>query len=55
MLEFGFVCSIKYPSLFIYTKGKNIIIILRYMDNILLVGNNAEVLTRLLDDLNNCF
>ncbi|XP_013615307.1 PREDICTED: uncharacterized mitochondrial protein AtMg00810-like, partial [Brassica oleracea var. oleracea] len=55
LLEFGFVCSIKDPSLFIYAKGKNIILLLLYVDDMLLTGNCTDLLQKLLADLNNQF
>lgn len=55
LLEFGFVCSIKDLSLFIYTKGKNIILLLLYVDDILLTGNCTDLLQKLLADLSKQF
>ena len=44
LLEFGFVCSFSDPSMFICTKGTNIIILLLYVDDMLVTGNNSELL-----------
>jgi len=42
LLEFGFCCSIKDPSLFIYIKGNDLILLLLYVDDMVLTGNNLE-------------
>lgn len=55
LIEFGFVCSIKDPSLFIYQRDKDIIMLLLYVDDMLLTGNSSTVLNRLLDELNKQF
>lgn len=45
LLQFGFVCSIKDPSLFIYSKGKDVIMLLLYVDDMLITGNSSSVLS----------
>ena len=54
-IEFGFVCSVKDPSLFIYNKESNIIMLLLYVDDMAITGNNSQILTKLLDQLNSEF
>lgn len=55
LIEFGFVCSVKDPSLFIYNKNGNIIMLLFYVDDIAITGNSSPILTKLLDELNSKF
>lgn len=55
LLQFGFVCSFSDPSMFICTKGTNIIILLLYVDDMLVIGNNFELLQGLLEALNTQF
>ena len=55
LLEFGFSCSVKDPSLFIYIKGNDLILILLYVDDMVLTGNNSATLAKLLEDLNTQF
>ena len=55
LLQFGFVCSIKDPSLFIYSKGKDVIMLLLYVDDMLITGNSSSVLSRLLTELDTQF
>ncbi|KFK30733.1 hypothetical protein AALP_AA6G020200 [Arabis alpina] len=55
LLEFGFVCSKKDPSLFVYSKGKDIIMLLLYVDDMLITGNSSRVLEELLVELNKHF
>lgn len=52
LIEFGFVCSVKDTSLFIYSKDGNIIMLLLYVDDMAITGNNSSTLTKLLDELN---
>lgn len=54
LLEFGFVCSKKDPSLFVYTKGK-MSLSCYYMLMILITGNNLSILTNFLSDLSKHF
>lgn len=44
LIEFGFVCSYKDPSLFIYSHGKNVIMLLLYVDDMLITGNTSSVM-----------
>ncbi|CAL9240698.1 unnamed protein product [Arabidopsis halleri] len=43
------------PSLFVYIKGKAIILLLLYVDDMAITGNNSEALTMLLVELNKRF
>ena len=42
LLEFGFVCSKKDPSLFIYARDKAVIYLLLYVDDMVITGNNSQ-------------
>lgn len=55
LLEFGFVCSKKDPSLFIYTKDRNVILLLLYVDDMVITGSGSEMLTQLIQELNKHF
>ena len=55
LLEFGFKCSVKDPSLFIYSKGKNVIMLLLYVDDMLITGNASETQQKFLTDISNQF
>lgn len=55
LLEFGFVCSKKDPSLFIYARDKAVIYLLLYVDDMVITGNNSQAQTRLLEELNRKF
>ena len=55
LLEFGFTCSFSDPSMFICIKGKNIIILLLYVDDMLVTCNNSKLLQDLHDALNTQF
>lgn len=52
LIEFGFVCSIKDPSLFIYTRDGNVIMLLLYVNDMAITRNNSDTLTKLLTELN---
>lgn len=55
LLKFGFKCSIKDPSLFIYSKGKDVILLLLYVDDMLITGNGSEAQKRFLKEINSEF
>jgi len=55
LLEFGFHCSIPDPSLFVYSRGKDIILLLLYVNDMLITGNSSETLASLLAELNKRF
>ena len=55
IIEFGFVCSYKDPSLFVYSRGKNVIMLLLYVDDMLITGNSSAVMDKFLDALNKQF
>lgn len=44
LLEFGFKCSIKDPSLFVFLKGKDVIMLLLYVDDMLITGNRSAAM-----------
>ncbi|XP_010412906.1 PREDICTED: uncharacterized protein LOC104699278 [Camelina sativa] len=55
LLEFGFTCSLRDPSLFVCFKGKNVIMLLLYVDDMAITGNSSELLQDLLEQLNTQF
>ncbi|XP_024011200.1 uncharacterized protein LOC112086480 [Eutrema salsugineum] len=55
LLDFGFVCSNKDPSLFIYSKQKDIILLLLYVDDMVITGSGSCILQSLLSELNKHF
>ena len=55
LLEFGFFCSQSDPSLFVYIKDKNIILLLLYVDDMAITGNSSTTLSKLLEELNKQF
>ena len=55
LLAFGFQCSFPDPSLFIYHKGSDVIYLLLYVDDMILTGNNEDLLNTLLLQLGKQF
>ena len=55
LLDFGFICNLHDLSMFVCIKGNNIIILLIYVDDMLITGNNSELLQDLLQVLNKNF
>lgn len=55
LLEFGFLCNTGDPSLFVYLKGKDVMFLLLYVDDMVLTGNNQELLKQLLNSLKQQF
>lgn len=55
LLEFGFVCCIKDPSLFLYSRNKYVIMLLLYVDDMVITGNNSEAMDKFKEDLSNQF
>lgn len=55
LLNFGFICSVKDPSLFIYRHNKVIIYLLLYVDDMILTGNDPIMVERLLASLSKEF
>lgn len=55
LIEFGFRCSARDPSLFIYTDDKHIMILLLYVDDIALTGNDKVFISNFLDKLSEKF
>lgn len=54
-MEFGFQCSFPDLSLFIYHKGSDVIYLLLYVVDIILTGNNENLLEQLLTQLHKRF
>lgn len=55
LLEFGFVCSIKDPSLFVYSQNKGVIMLLLYVDDMVITGNNSKTVAKFKNDLSGQF
>lgn len=55
LLAFGFQCNVKDASLFVYQKGKDVIFLLLYVDDMVLTGNNNALIQKLLQELNKQF
>lgn len=55
LVEFGFICNIHDPSLFVYQKEKDVIFLLLYVDDMVITGNNKILLQQLLKSLNKQF
>lgn len=55
LLEFGFTCSKKDPSLFIYRRDKNVIMLLLYVDDIAITGNSTALLNQLIAEMSKQF
>lgn len=55
LLEFGFICSLSYPSLFVYIHNKDVIVLLIYVDDMTITGNDSQVMKMLLQELNKQF
>lgn len=46
LLEFGFMFCIKDPSLFVYSRNKIVIMLLLYVDDMVITGNNSEAINK---------
>lgn len=55
LIDFGFMCSKSDPSLFTYHKQGQTLVLLLYVDDILLMGNDDALLQRLMETLNSSF
>lgn len=55
LLGFGFICSLRDPSLFIYHRNNDILLLLLYVDDIALTGSNTSLISDLLEALNKEF
>ncbi|CAA7059938.1 unnamed protein product [Microthlaspi erraticum] len=55
LLEFGFICSIKDPSLFVYSRNKDVIMLLLYVDDMIITGNNSEAMAKFKQNLSGQF
>lgn len=55
LLDFGFICSVKDPSLFIYRHNSVIIYLLLYVDDMILTGNDQSMVQKPLASLNTEF
>lgn len=55
LLEFSFCCSMSNPSLFVYAHNKDMIMLLLYVDDMVITGNNSQTLSHLLNELNKQF
>lgn len=55
LLEFRFVCNEKDAPLFVYQKDKDVIFLLLYVDDMVLTGNNKDLIQKLLVSLKKQF
>ena len=55
LLEFGFVQSVSDYSLFSYTRNVSTLYCLVYVDNLVIGGNNSELITKFKAYLSKCF
>ena len=55
MFNLGFHSSTADSSLFIYRNGSTVAFLLRYVDDIVLTGNNAMFLSQLITNLSKVF
>ncbi|XP_019086302.1 PREDICTED: uncharacterized protein LOC109126868 [Camelina sativa] len=55
LLEFGFLCSLWDPSLFVYSRNNDMIFLLLYVDDMIITGSNSHTLTHLLAELSKQF
>ncbi|KAG7573078.1 Integrase catalytic core [Arabidopsis suecica] len=51
LLNYGFVCSPRDPSLFVYLKNNSIMLLLLYVDDMVLTGNDKTLISDLLKSL----
>lgn len=51
LIDFGFKCSFPDPSLFIYHHGSTVIYLLLYVDDMILTGNDDQLIEKLLTQL----
>ena len=55
LISFGLQCRFPDPSLFVYHHGSDVIYLLIYVDEMLLTGNNQELVDRLVAELSQDF
>jgi histone deacetylase 1/2 len=55
LIQFGFRASKCDPSLFIYTKDKQVVYILVYVDDIIITGSSTKLVQSLVDKLDSVF
>lgn len=55
LLEYGFICSKVDPSLFVYQKDSNAILLLMYVDDMVVTGKNSRLLQAFITDLSIAF
>lgn len=55
LLTWGFQCSTSDTSLFFFKKDTQVIYLLVYVDDILIIGNDLELIDQIVTDLNGCF
>lgn len=51
----GFQSSHSYPSLFVKHDGRNIVVLLLYVDDIILTGSNDEMVQHVINDMSSVF
>lgn len=55
LIEYGFVCSTRDPSLFVYHHGSTIIFLILYVDDMILTGNDQHLLAEFLKSVGEKF
>lgn len=55
LVQFGFQGSKCDPSLFVYTRGTNIVYLLVYVDDIIITGSSPAIISGLVNQLNSVF
>lgn len=55
IIEFGFKCSTRDPSLFIYRDNKHIMLLLLYVDDMALIGNDQQFISEFVAKLSEKF
>ena len=55
LYEYGFIRNYAYYSLCTYRKGDIFVVVLIYVDDSVLIGNNIEACTKFKIYLNTCF
>ncbi|KAG7593481.1 Reverse transcriptase RNA-dependent DNA polymerase [Arabidopsis thaliana x Arabidopsis arenosa] len=55
LVDFGFICSTGDPSLFIYQEQQSVMLLLMYVDDMVLTGNDSSLISKLLSKLNEKF
>lgn len=55
LLEYGFICNIADPSMFVYYHNGQTLVLLLYVDDIILIGSNPSLFKHLIEALSSQF